>query len=301
MNRSVLLLTVFLTAILSPLAFSMQQLIMPGNVIQITVLGYPELSKEVLVKQDGSTDYPLLSNIPIDGMTIQDLNDLLQPIVARYVERPKVFVSISELLQLVITVQGQVMNPGIRTVKGPIDVQGVISLAGGATPLADLRNVRIIRQKFDDHREFTVDLYKYFTDNEPKDIPRVESGDIIFIPMLDSFSYIRVLGAVREPGRYLNVKDENLLDMIYMAGGTSTYANLKKVTFISSVDGRLQSRMIDIAEMVRAGRISDIPPVKPGDVIIVAELSQWQRTNWWVQVLRDTALILSSFVILSRL
>ena len=176
--------------------------IKPGNIVHITVLGYPELSKSVLVRQDGSTDYPLLANVPIDGMSVHQLQEALQPILMRFVERPKLFINVAEHIQFEVMVEGQVNNPGSHTIKGPINVQGVLSSAGGTTQLADLRKILISRRGYESQREIIVNLHQFFVDPRNVTIPEIEDGDIIFVPMMSSASTVRVIGAVQSPGTY---------------------------------------------------------------------------------------------------
>jgi len=273
----------------------------PGNLVRITVLGYPELSQEVLVRQDGSTDYPLLAGVPIDGMTIHQLQEVLQPILARFVERPKLFISIAEHLQLEITVEGQVNRPGRYTVEGPVNLQGVLSIAGGTTQVADLRSITISRRGYRETQDITVDLLRHLTERDGAPLPEINDGDIIFVPIISSASTVRVMGAVRSPGSYIPIKDENIVDMINMAGGPLPEGNMNRIIYITSNDGRHKTEVIKLKTLINKGLTDQIPLVHPGDIIVVVEYSQWQRTSWWVNIMRDFALVLSSIVILSRL
>ena len=277
--------------------------IKPGNIVHITVLGYPELSKSVLVRQDGSTDYPLLANVPIDGMTVHQLQEALQPILVRFVERPKLFINIAEHIQFDITIEGQVARPGPYTVKGPINLQGVLSVAGGTTQLADLRNVTISRRDFEAQRDIVVNLHQFFVDPENAALPEIQDGDIIFVPIKSSASTVRVMGAVQSPGTYNPFKDNNIADMIYFAGGPSRVGDMSQVIFITLNGGKHKTETIDLKTLINSGETSQIPLVNPGDIIVVREMEDnwWRDRSWWVGLVRDVALVLSSIVIISRL
>ena len=82
---SIIYISIIVLFVFFPGSLSAEQLIAPGNVLNITVPGYPELSKSVVVRQDGMTDYPMLANIPIDGMTTSELKELLLTLLTRYV------------------------------------------------------------------------------------------------------------------------------------------------------------------------------------------------------------------------
>jgi protein involved in polysaccharide export with SLBB domain len=275
--------------------------IAPGNVISITVLGYPELSKSATVRQDGTTDYPLLYNIPIDGMTVQDLREFLMPILTRYVERPHLFVNISEFLQLQVTIQGQVVRPGNYTVQGPIDIQGLLASAGGPTTQADLSRISILRRAGDHQREIAVNLFAFLRGKTTEPLPLIENGDIIFVPTLVNESMVRVMGAITDPGAYMPLKDENVADMIYMAGGPTARGNLNDVTLVRYQDGKYSSEALKIKSLIERGRTDLIPAVHSGDVIFVKEFNEWKQVSFWVAILRDATLILSSIVVLYRI
>jgi len=276
-----------------------EELIEPGNIVHITVLGYPELSKAVLVRQDGSTDYPLLADVPIDGMTIHQLQDVLYPIVARFVERPKLFINIADQTQIKVTIEGQVMKAGTYIIEGSSSLQGALAFAGGATSMADLRNVSIVRR--DHAKELNVDLHHYFLNRESVTLPEIRDGDIIFVPTISSKTTVRVLGAVRNPGTYVPVKDEDIADLISMAGGPLTNGNMNHVVHIKIVDGKSKTDIIELRNLLNEGHPDLIPLVSPGDVIVVAEYNPWQQPSWWIRTLLNVTMILSSLVILTTL
>ena len=294
---------IFLICFISvPKADSMEQLISVGNMLNITVLDYPELSKSVVVRQDGTTDYPMLANIPIDGLKITELHELLMPLLTRYVERPRLFINIAEFVMLQIRVQGEVVNPGPYQVQGPIDLQGVISIAGGETNTANLSDIRIIRRDKQGKQTILVNLNESLKDERAAQLPEIESGDIIIVPKLVTASFVRVLGAVREPGSYLPVdKDANVVDMINLAGGAVQNGNMNRVYFLSSKQNEYMPELIKVKDILASGQANDIPLVQPGDIIVVNEYNEWQKFSWWIQILRDATLLLSSAVILSRL
>ncbi len=300
--RKLVLYAVIVFGLLSVLpAHGEEQKIKPGSIVLITVLGYSELSMSVHVRSDGSTDYPLLANVPIDGMTVHQLKEVLQPILARFVERPKVFINIAEHYQLEVTVEGQVKNPGQYIVKGPASLQSILAIAGGTTLLANLRDVTIHRSEYDMQRQLKVDLYKFFTGNDTTTLPEIKEGDIIFIPIMSQSTNVRVMGAVRNPGAYIATIDENIADMIAIAGGVNSNGNLNKIVYITKRDGARITNTIELRDLLNKGLTEEIPIVQPGDIIVVTEYSQWQLASWWVDMLRDVAVVFSSLVILSNL
>ena len=288
--------------ILIPAASAEDQYITVGNMVNITVLGYPELSKSVVVRQDGTTDYPLLANTPIKGLTLLELKELLFPLLTRYVERPRLFINISEYSILQIRVQGEVRNPGPYQVQGPIDLQGAISVAGGVLTSADIKNMSIIRRVDETKQIISINLYEYLQDERAAELPEIADSDIIIVPTLTAFSYVRVLGEVRTPGNYLPIdKNTSIIDVINLAGGVLPSGDMNKIYYISSGQTEYMPQVIKVEKLWKSGQLNTIPLVKPGDIIIVGEISRWKNLSVWSQIIYSTAILISSAVILYRL
>jgi polysaccharide biosynthesis/export protein len=292
----------FVLSILLPCSsFAQNDTIEPGSLINVTVVGHPEFSQSVVVHPDGSTDYPLLGNVPIDGMTTEDLNQLLTQVLNRVIDRPLVFVSLSHYAMVELRVVGAVQSPGNTEVRAPADIQNVIASVGGTLEEADLRRIAVIRQRPSGQVVQELDMLEYAS-QDPDDFKPVhlESGDLIVVPVLKSDSFIRVIGAVNLPGAYVPAINANIIDMIYQAGGPSRNADLNHIRFIRSNGGRgVHETLLDMEDLLE--RETEYPVVYPGDVIIVSFKDDWKTFSFWAGTLRDLALVASSIVILSRI
>ncbi|MGH7494586.1 MAG: polysaccharide biosynthesis/export family protein [bacterium] len=79
--------------------------IKPGDVIEIVVSGHEELSRSVLVNPEGKIEYPFLEGVPVDGITLSRLRELLATQLSRALEeRPFVMVRFAESFPLAVTV-----------------------------------------------------------------------------------------------------------------------------------------------------------------------------------------------------
>jgi len=273
--------------------------IIAGDIINITVLGYPELSKSVVVRQDGTIEYPLLSNVPIIGMTQLELRELLFPVISRYVERPQLFLYLAEFSMVQFAIQGQVNNPGTYTVQGPLGLQSAISIGGGVTENANLNRITLIRKENFGQAEIQINLYDYFNENKSwSDLTEIKSGDVVIIPTADINTFIRIMGAVNSPGTYLPLYGGNIADMINLAGGAKYEGNLDNIIYITHDQNHYTSQKVRLKKIIEDGLEEAIPLVKPGDIIIVNEYSDWSRFSWWVTLIRDFAIIASTLLIL---
>ncbi len=277
------------------------QRVKSGQVIKITVAGHPEFTTSVVVRQDGTIEYPLLVGIPIDGLTANDIRNLLIPILMRYEREPEVFVIISELQVIKIQVFGAVKNPGRIETEGPLNIQQVLRMAGGPTDDADLSKIRIIRTIYDNRQEQLVDLSYYFKGDTLTIAPEVLDGDVIIVPYVTSNEMIRIIGAVNAPGLYVYRSDSNLLDFIYLARGFSQNADTKRVLLISQQSDSVIYKRYNINSILQRGNSKELPLLIPGDVVIVPEKERWQEFGYWVTFVYHLSLLASSIVVISRL
>jgi polysaccharide export outer membrane protein len=99
----------------------------------------------VLVRPDGGLSFPLAGQIQAAGMTLRELEQVLQRRLSRYIPEATVSVALMETTGNKIYVVGKVIRPGEYVVSRPIDVMQAIAVAGGVTPFADTSQIRVLR------------------------------------------------------------------------------------------------------------------------------------------------------------
>jgi len=283
-------ITVFFFSLIYQNIYCQTERISKGNILEIRVYGHEELSRTVMVQPDGTVDFPLVSNIPIDGLSLTEFREVLTTQVAKYIgERPIITVRFSQTLNVSVTVLGQVVVPGEYMVAKNATVQGAITRAGGFTPSAQLDRIKLIRQKEGKKENFTVNLQQFYIEGDPDILPSLEEGDVIVVPGFPGSHGVKVIGAVKSPGNYTIFVGANLLDVLYMAGGPSEDADLNKTRLISPLSKESREIEINIKELLQLKKFTTIPEVKPGDVIYVpTKKSAWRGA---VSFLRDVATI----------
>lgn len=118
----------------------------PDDILSITVFGEPELSlKDTRVAANGRISFPLLGQIPVEDLTLTELEaELTRRLADGYLRRPKVTVSVSEYR--LIYVNGEVKRPGGYSYRNGLTVRKAITLAGGFTERASPRKITLIRE-----------------------------------------------------------------------------------------------------------------------------------------------------------
>jgi len=243
-----------------------------GDILEIRVFGHEEFSKTIMVLPNGTVDFPLASDIPIDGLTFDEFRELLKAQAMKYLgEVPIITVRLSQTIMVPVTVLGHVAVPGEYVVAKNATVQGAITRAGGILPKAQFDRIRLIRKHESGTDTLIVNLHQFYLRGDPGLLPLLEEGDIIVVPGLPSFYEVTVIGAVNKPGIYTIYTGATLLNALYMAGGPTEEAALNKVKLISSFGIETREIDIDIKNLIQANKFNDIPVLKAGDIIYVKD------------------------------
>ena len=156
--------------------------VLPGDLLQVSVWKEPDLQLELLVRPDGEISYPLAGAISTRDKSVSDLQTELTARLARFITDPIVTVSIKEVLGNKIYVIGQVNNPGVFIVNPQVDVLQALSMAGGATPFADLDNVRILRRNNSLQSALSFNYKDVIRGRNLEQNVFLESGDVVVVP-----------------------------------------------------------------------------------------------------------------------
>jgi polysaccharide biosynthesis/export protein len=122
-------------------------LIGPFDKLVIDVFGIEELSKkEVQTDAGGRISFPLAGIIEAAGKTPGELEQILaERLRGRFVRNPQVTVNLKETVSQVITVDGQVKEPGLYPVIGRMTLMRAVATAKGTAEFAKLDDVVVFR------------------------------------------------------------------------------------------------------------------------------------------------------------
>ncbi len=191
----------------------------------------------------------------------------------------------------VVYVMGEVARPGAFDARPGTGFFDLLANAGGPTRFAETRQVRIIRA--DGRRVDPFDLGA-FIEGGGGVPPALSPGDAIFVPEktqgAEQASWlrtppsraVRVIGQVRNPGRFEWSNEMSLLDLIAQAGGPAERADLASVQILQGDRG--QVRRFDMRRfLAEGGRVGQLPQILAGYTVTVPELPvspNDQRSTW---------------------
>ncbi|WP_046347959.1 polysaccharide biosynthesis/export family protein [Sphingomonas changbaiensis] len=118
----------------------------PGDKLIIDVFGIEELSKKKLqVDAGGAISFPLVGSVEVAGKSPAEAAQIIESGLARYVRDPHVAVNLEETNSQVVTVEGEVKEPGRYPVLGHLTLLGAVASAKGTTEFSRLSQVIVYR------------------------------------------------------------------------------------------------------------------------------------------------------------
>ncbi len=209
-----------------------------------------------------------------------------------------------------IYVFGQVGQPGRYAFSNQLHILDILSAANGPTQSADIHNIKITHRNNFQSRVSHLDLGLYFETGDETLLPRVQSGDTIYVPERDKpwldnkkEQTVRIIGAVEKPGRYKFSADMTILDLLAESGGPTNSAYLEMIMVVNISQSHSEkniSRVFDLEEFIEHPDFTKLPLVRVGDTIYIPDVSQ---SNWnvFMDSVKDVLSIVSLVAIVGGL
>ncbi len=232
----------------------------PGDQIEISIFGEPDLSRTSTIKPDGTIALALVNEVKAAGKTTAQLEVELTRMYSKYLKTPSVAVIVKEFRIDRVYLLGQVSKPGDYQLRPNVGVFELLASAGGPTNRADLAGAVVIRGKAE---TIKIDLFASLAKNKTPDV-KLQAGDVLFIPETDL--RIVVLGEVGRPGPYDLLAGQHVTDLLAAAGGVTTKASLPKA-FLMRNNNQIP---VDL-KRVLAGDVAANMAIQPGDMLVVPE------------------------------
>ena len=118
-----------------------------------------------LVDQYGNIEYPRIGTIQVEGLTKQQLADIIKAKFQGQLENPSVII---RYLNFRVTILGEVATPNTYTIPGErINILEAIGMAGDITPDGIKTHVKVVREANGDREIGVIDLTSKDLFNSP--------------------------------------------------------------------------------------------------------------------------------------
>ena len=238
----------------------------PGDVLEIKLWGYTDLTSTVAIQPDGMISLPLGGQIIAAGKTLEELREGIFKELEKTLpglEESHISLTVVNFRPLSVSVLGEVRSPGLYHFSDKVDILKAISAAGGLTDKAGLEEVIIVREN---QEIVPVDLKKLLEQNDLSQNYSLNSGDSLYIPKAFTLTNISVAGEVKLPGFYTIEGKADVLKAISAAGGLTTKANYKN-SLINKKDGEVIP--VDLEKLLIQNDLTQNYPLESGDSLFI--------------------------------
>lgn len=181
-KKGYLYISISLVILCSLNSFALQYVIGIDDILNITLWKDPDMSGDWLVKENGNINYPILGEVKLEGLTLEESRVKLTEMLKEYYRDPQLNITISEYGSCEVYVLGEVSKPGVVNYTREASVLEVVLSAGGYTKNSRANSTVLIRNIDEDVEVFRIDLEKIIEEGLISLNINVMPGDIIYVP-----------------------------------------------------------------------------------------------------------------------
>jgi polysaccharide biosynthesis/export protein len=160
----------------------------PQDLIRVQVFGVEDINKQgdgLSLSQDSSVTLPLIGTISLKGKTVRQAEEMIRALYDKdYIVNPQVTLTVVKYSERTVNVIGSVTNQGripFPQERG-LSIVDAISLAGGPTRYANMKQVRLTRKNADGENVNTTIDVDAMTKKGGAETVTLQPDDIVFVP-----------------------------------------------------------------------------------------------------------------------
>ncbi len=235
----------------------------PGDVLEISVWGYPDQTRQVAIGPEGKVALPLIGTISTAGVSVHELTNLITKAYEEYIINPRVLVSIKEFRKLHVSMLGQVARPGAYEFPQGARLLDLVAAAGGPTEAAALKDAQFLPPG---RSSVVIDLTRVMAGDSGQNVPLIDGATLVVPEDLNNF--VIVQGEVARPGRYRLRGDVRVLDALLMAGGLTDKASIAHASLVRAAN---RQEPLELDGLLLRQEMSRNIPLQPGDALFIPE------------------------------
>ena len=260
--------------------YNYEYILGPADSISINLTDTDDLDNTYLIDQEGMIDLPFVGKVKLDGLTLNEAQNILVEVVKDFYKNPDLQINIEEFNSSKVYIVGAVRNQKtIKLDQKPIKlIEAAIEANFNPSAQDKLFGTKGFLRR--DNEVYKINLANAFRGTDEKENFYLKKDDVIFIDR--NSDAIHVFGEVSKPGVYFPNIGYSLTELISTSGLNQITANAKKVYVIrEKFDTFLE---VDVFQLDIRNPINLIAGRKfmlqSKDIIFVppTEIVKWNRT-----------------------
>jgi len=265
-----------------------------GDSLSFSVSPAEELSRDVVVDENGKISVPLVGVIDVSGLTADQLAKRITVALSHYVTNPKVDVLIKQYTGKQLSISGEVGRPGIYPYRSNMRLLDVLTMAGGILPSGNKHQVRILRGNGPERRVILINVEDVLASGDVKKDFLLEPGDLIEVAK--GSNGITIFGEVERAGTFEYIYDMRILDLISLCGGFKDGASQNKIKLIRGEAPNTKISTIYFSQVLKNKKDANVR-LMPGDILYVPTLPLWGLSSYVAVITPIATLILAGSTI----
>lgn len=253
----------------------------PGDQVNLSIYGHKEFSRAAVpVGPDGRLSYLQVQDLPVAGLTIDELREKLNERLAAYHRNARVIVTPAAWRSKKYYLLGTVMDRGTYYLDQPVTIIEAVARARGiatglleqnTVEIADLPRTFLVRQG----QRLPVDFAKLFEKGDLSQNVQLEPGDYIYFPSA-TLNEVYVLGSVDSPGTVGVTGKSTVISVITTRGGFTPKAYKQRVLVVRGSLNQPETHVVNVGAIL-AGKEANFT-LLPKDIVYVAD-RPWARVE----------------------
>jgi len=206
--------------VIKPAFAEHEYLLVPGDILRISVFKNPDLSLEARVAEAGSIAYPLIGSVAVSGLTLPGAERKIAQLLrdGGFVLNPQVNILLTQAFGNLVSVIGEVNTAGRYSLDAAGGhLSGMLAAAGGvAATGGNLVIVTGTRSGKPFRKE--VDIVKMSLSGTPADDIELFGGDTLYVNRAPMFY---IYGQVQKPGQFRLERGMTVMQALASGGGVT--------------------------------------------------------------------------------
>ena len=202
----------------------------PADTISINLTDTDDLDNSYIIDQEGMIDLPFIGKVKLDGLTLNEAQNILIDVIKGFYKNPDLQINIEEFNSSKVYIVGAVRNQKtINLDQKPIKlIEAAIEANFNPSAADKLYGTKGFLRR--DNEVYKINLKNAFSGLDEKENFYLKKNDVIFIDR--NSDAIHVFGEVSKPGVYFPNLGYSLTELISTSGLNQLTANAKKVYVI---------------------------------------------------------------------
>ena len=210
--------------------YTYEYILGPADSISINLTDTDDLDNTYLIDQEGMIDLPFVGKVKLDGLTLNQAQNILIEVIQDFYKNPDLQINIEEFNSSKVYIVGAVRNQKtIKLDQKPIKlIEAAIEANFNPSAQDKLFGTKGFLRR--DNEVYKINLANAFSGTDEKENFYLKKDDVIFIDR--NSEAIHVFGEVSAPGVYFPNLEYSLTELISTSGLNQITANAKKIYVI---------------------------------------------------------------------